>query len=209
MPAERGRARAAAAARSPERYARLVARIWQARVGREEVLSPRDFALIAAWHERGVSLEVVREVLEASLAGGARRGPPRLASLAPAVDEAWEVIRGGRTGEAPATVTDPARAAELWRARRDESPGAPGARWLDALLARLAAGEDPARLDAELDDALVGLWPEAAAEVAREVELELAPYRERLAPERLAESRRRATVARLRRRLLLPPLGGP
>ena len=81
-------------------------------------------------------------------------------------------------------------------------------RLLEALVERLAEGTLPGeideRLDAELERAAP---PELLQEVAREVERRLEGFAGRLPRATLDETRRRATIDRLRRSLGLPYLG--
>jgi hypothetical protein len=192
----------------PERYARAVEALWRERVptAAEQLLSPRDFGLIAGWHERGVPLALVRETIERELRGRPTGRVLTFATIAPLIDEAWTVIARGRLTAAAAPPCEDGTAIDAWRAVIAAAPGSAGARRLSADLDRLSAGEDAEVIDRELDEALAELWPAEVAEITGEVEAELEPYRGRLAPERFAESRRRGVLTRLRRRLGLPRL---
>lgn len=195
-------------------YARRIERRWSELLEQPLIFSPRDWSIVSAWHARGVALEIVCEAMEAAIERARARGrPPRagLAYLAPAVDEAWASVVSGRLGvehDAPAEHA-PAPARDAWRRRIAAEPASPLAGLLSALLTRLEAGEPGARLDRELDDRLPEVGPAALiAQLEPELERELAPHRGRIPPDRLATTRARALIDRLRQRLQLPRLAG-
>lgn len=93
-----------AVARSPRRmtlgsYARAIERAWSAVRGKPSLLSPKEFALVADWHARGIPFGLVIEaIVEVSRArrGRAGRAARTLRYFAPAVEEAWSAVRQGR-----------------------------------------------------------------------------------------------------------------
>ncbi len=195
-------------------YARRIERRWSELLEQPWILSPRDWSIVSDWHARGVALEIVFEALEAAIERARTRGrPPRagLAYLVPAVDEAWASVVSGRLGvEHDAPVEHglaPAR--DAWRRRIAAEPALPLARLLSALLTRLDAGEPGASLDDELDQRLPDVSdPALIAQHEPQLERELAPHRGRIPPDRLATTRARARIDRLRQRLQLPRLAG-
>jgi hypothetical protein len=199
-------------------YARAVERSWAELCGRAVILSPRDWALVDEWHRRGIPLQIIQEAIAAAAerrSGAKPSEPPRgLSYIAPAVEDAWRVILEGRLSD-PVEDDSPGGVGasdgppiERWRACMErEAEGSALRRLLGELIeahhrdAPLHALE--ARLDAELSGA-------APAELRRRVEEEVAeqlnPYRNRMKPEVLESTRRRAVAARLRDRLGLPEL---
>lgn len=193
-------------------YARRIERCWAERLGQPVVLSPRDWRLIVRWHERGIPLAIVEEAMAAAVERAAAKGRvlrPALSRLAPAIEEGWAAVVGGRVGADKPPVAASAEA--VWRARaavesRDSGLG----RLLTELLERLAAGAAREALDADLEARLPGIAdPLLLAEIEREIERDLAPHRGRMASAQLAVARRRGRAARLRLRLGLPRLAGP
>ncbi len=83
-------------ASSVRSYARAIERSWSRVVGRAVILSRRDWDRISAWHESGVPLELIKEAIDDVAEKPRRRAPRSLAYVAPAVDEAWQVVREGR-----------------------------------------------------------------------------------------------------------------
>ena len=193
------------------RYARRIERRWSELVDKPVVLSPRDWTRIADWHERGIPLEIVEEAMIDAVERDRRKaGTRRLADLAPLVEEGWAAIVDGRraaseSGAEPQSTSDPE---QLWGQRAEAEPrDSPLGRLLRELVARRAKGEEAAAVDRELDR----LLPETVARSLREraeeeISKELEPYRERMTPQRLESTRRRARSERLRRWLDLPRL---
>jgi len=174
------------------------------------VLSPRDWARIAHWHASGIPLALLDETLAAAVARAtARAGPLRIADLARAVEESWSVIVEGRlAAEGAPVVGVPRDPLQRWRERRDQEPDeSPLARLLDDLLRRVADGEAPAALDADLDRRLEQAVPsELRVAEGAAVEQDLEPFRGRMRSTEFAATRARALLRRLRRRLDLPQL---
>lgn len=197
------------------RYARAVEQALSRLHGGPVVLSPADWDLVSGWQERGVPLATILEALaSASLRGrGQGRRPParRLTYIAPAVEEAWKVIRAGRiapipgTGGQPVPLTGPNRD---WVRAIDEASGASGLRsLLCGLLDRLHAGESPVVLDQELDRGLLRAAPtDLLSRVTAETDVDLEPYRSRMDASAFEATRSRAVTDRLRRALRLPRL---
>lgn len=195
-------------------YARRIERAWGEALGQAVVLSPRDWSLVTEWHARGVPLPIVEEAIAAALERAARKGrAPRsgLGQLAPAVREAWDAVLDGRVAGPEPAAGDAAcgvAPGDVWRGRIAQS-GTPRAlaRTLAELLERLAAGADPAAIDAELDRRLpASVAPELLERVERAIERDLAPHRGRIEAASLAATRERARTRRLREELGLPRL---
>ena len=193
-------------------YARRIEALWSELLQRPLVLSPRDWSLVLGWHSSGIPLEIVREALASAAereSRGKRNRPLRsLGYLAPAVNEAWRVVVTGRVpDDVPAERSEPPDRA--WRRRLQAEPTeSPLGRLLSDLISRLERGEAATRLDDELDRQLLEAAPyDLVDDVAKELETELAAYRDRISTERLDATRRTASIARLRGRLGLPRLG--
>jgi len=197
-------------------YARRVESLWSRYQDRAVLLSPKDWQLVCTWFERGIPLELIGEVLdddrERRRAGKAL--PRRLGYFAPAVDESWTAVVEGRVGvgrpepvagQAAGAAGDPAG---RWRQRSEAEPtGSRLAELLAGLLRERRRGVAPERLDERLDRELpsaVGDERRAAAE--SEVERRLAAHRGTMPAAGLEETRGRAVVELLRRRLGLPRL---
>ena len=182
---------------------------------RPVVLSPRDWSLVVEWHAREIPLAVTLEVLEESAARsrtrGSGSGPRSLAYIAPAVKETWELIVAGRAdcvGASPRPVPTVSSVRRAWeRAQTAAGEGSALHDVLRDLLARLDRGESPVDLDHELDRSIASCRARGDVDrIEKEVDDELAPFRTRVPPERLAETRARAVAARLRLALDLPRL---
>lgn len=174
------------------------------------MLSPRDFALISRWRAEGVPLGAVLEALGTAGRHGRLRGPVTLARAASAVGDAWAVIRTGRApgiqGRAPGAISLQEARRRWESASRREAAGSGLRELLTSLVRRMDAGEEPERLDLDLDRELPmavsgALLAEADTSVRARVTTQRRPAQE--VPDRTA---RRAVVDRLRRSLDLPRL---
>ena len=198
--------------RTVERYARGVERMWQRGFGTSRILSRKDWELLLDWHDRGIPLNIVEEAVQAATERPTRGSSPRsLGYLAPAVEQAWQVIVDGRLEGATerTAASDPAlEVLGRWRSRRDaEAAGSGLAGLLDELLGRAEAGESPEMLDRSLEQSLPEVAPEELLRRCRdEVDARLAPFESRMGPEALRVTRHRAWVELLRRALDLPRL---
>ena len=179
------------------------------------LVSPRDWKLLADWHERGIPLGTILQALEEGARPAGRMGPPRgfpsLAYIAPAVEEAWALIRAGRPmapAEQPGPLPMLSDALCAWNeARESAGPGSPLQALLTTLLTRLEEGEAPREVDRLLDAALLDTVPPGLASSAQaESDRELAPYSARMTPDALAATRQRRVQDRLRASLGLPRL---
>ena len=186
--------------------------MWQRGFGSSRILSRKDWELLLDWHDRGIPLKLIEEAVEAATERPAKGSSPRsLGYLAPAVEQAWQVIVDGRLEGAtePTAASDPALdILGRWRSSRDaEAPGSALAGLLDELLARAEAGESPEMLDRSLEQSLPEVAPEKLRRRCRaEVDARLAPFESRMDPEALRVTRHRAWVDLLRRALDLPGL---
>jgi len=188
-------------------YARAVERRWSELCGRPVILSPRDWALIEDWHQRGIPLQIIDESIAAaaerrqrSSAAGAPRG---LAYVAPAVEEAWQVVVEGRLREATTEVIpEPgqSRGIESWRTCRDRQAGGDRlSRLLDEMIAAFESGASAAELESRLDSQIAESAPaDLLGRAEAEVAAELKPYQHRMTPESLESTRKRVVARRLR-----------
>jgi len=203
-----------AGARGPEVYARELERALSRVRQRPVVLSPRDWQLVLDWHARQIPLAVIQEALDEAAARARKRGssgPRSLAYLARTVDEAWDVIRGGRLDSldgTPPVSPSMADVREAWNHLRESSAtDSPLAAWIGELLRRLDEGEAPEEVERDLEGTIVDhAPPELAERIRGEVATELAPFRGRIPPADMEATSRRAVVTRLRRFLGLPRL---
>ncbi len=193
-------------------YARAVERALTRLGGRPVVLSPRDFALLSGWRRRGVPLGTVLEALEAAARRSASRGTaPSLIYAARAVEEAWDVVRTGRAPTLPVREGRPLSlegARGRWSAAMGRAPDrSPLGGLLARLLDRLDRGEDPARVDLDLDEELPGAVPgPLLARVQRDVRTRLVPFHGRMGEGAWSGTVRRAVADGLRAALDLPRL---
>jgi len=191
-------------------YVRAVERVLTRLNGRGAVLSPRDFALLSRWQREGVPLGTVLEALETAGRRPRSRGLVTLAYASAAVSDAWAVIREGR---APAIKPRALASISLEEARRrwaaasqSVALGSGLGDLLRALVRRLDAGEEPERLDLDLDRELPGAVSGAVlAEADRSARARIATG-VRPAQEASEAAVRRAVVDRLRHSLDLPRL---
>ena len=191
------------------RYIRAVEAAWSKHLGRQALVSPREFETIDGWRRRGIPLTVVLEVIADAGKRRSGRGPQAITALAKGVSEAWEVVAAGRTAQnvthARPTPSDARRA---WEEALDRFPEPGGLRTLlTGLLAEEAQGAAPEAVDASLDDSLAGAVPEAVlAEATAETARALVEFRSRMSEEEFRKTFARALVDRLRRALALPRL---
>jgi hypothetical protein len=120
-------------------------------------------------------------------------------------------VRDGRAiapGGGTETLTSPDEARQRWeRALSALEPHSPLAELLLRCLEHLSAGEDPARVDAELDARLATSSPgEALAMAEKASDRDLRPFRARMSVEAYQATRARSVVDRLRVALGLPRL---
>jgi hypothetical protein len=194
---------------SPGAYARSVERELSRLRAKPVLLSPRDWALVSEWHARGIPLAAVLEVMEEAASRSRWKKTPETRSLAyfaPAVEEAWEVLRAGRL--APASVAMPARTdgVAVWEEASRALPGtSPLALLLQRLLDGVRSGGDAVAADRELDACLLEAAPREIVErVEADTSRALAPFLARMDPEVLDRTRSIGVVDRLRRALGLP-----
>jgi len=136
-------------------YARSIERRWSELLESPVVLSPRDWSRIEDWRRRGIPLAIVVEAMVAAARPERpRRRSPRLSDVTALVEEAWSVLVEGRLAspDEAGPGLDGLDPSGLWRRRMAAAPpDSPLARLLAELIARWEAGEEPERIDAELD----------------------------------------------------------
>ncbi len=186
-------------------YARALEQAMERLAGRPVVFSHRDWDLARRWHDDGVPLGLVLELLEDR---GARAGRG-LRSVASAVESAWSVVRAGELRPDPSpTASRPATdvpAENPYTAPNPDS-GASIAELLRHAAARYRHGDPRSAIDADLDRALPGASPASWLDAAeRDVETRLAAYRGRLPPREFDRVLARARIDALRARAGLPP----
>jgi len=193
--------------REATRYARTIEGSWSEFLQQPVVLSPRDWELICQWHAKRIPLELIREAIDAAAERRDRRGSPPtgLSYIAPAVEEAWTVVRQGRLSPQPPADAEAAgrRGREAWRVcLAAQRAGSALQRLLVELLGRAEAGDPASELDRRLDSELPGavpaaLWDEADAQMRTA----LAPFRGRMAAETYEATLQRGAIERVRDRL--------
>jgi hypothetical protein len=192
----------------PDAYAREIERAWSRILDRPVVLSPKDWALISDWHARAIPLPLVLESMQHATERPRGRSAPRnLGYVAPAVEEAWQVVLDGRRAST-APVPDPPAVdpADAWRARIDaEGRSTALGRLLSELLEAYEAGATPQTIDLRLNERLeTSVCDELRVATCRQIDAELLPFIERMDRATLDRTRRAAVVDRLRRALDLP-----
>jgi hypothetical protein len=191
------------------RYVRAVEAAWSKLLGRQTLVSPREYETIEGWRRRGIPLTVVLEVITHAGKRRSRRGPQAITALAKAVAEAWDVVAAGRTAPDVATARPtPSDARRAWEEALERSPETGALRTLlTGLLAREAEGAAAEAVDAALDASLAGAVPEPVlAEATAETARALGAFRERMSEDEFRKTFARALVDRLRRTLALPRL---
>jgi len=192
----------------PDAYAREIEREWSRLLDRPVVLSPKDWALISDWHARAVPLPLILESMRyAATRPGGRSAPRNLGYVAPAVEEAWQVVLDGRRA-APDSLPRPPTGdpVDTWRTRLEAS-GVESSlrRLLSELLRAYETGEAAEAIDLRLNESLETSVSEDLLVATRDqVDAELAAFVERMDAATLARTRRAAIVDRLRRALDLP-----
>jgi len=180
------------------------------------LLSPSDWRLAQSWYDALIPVDLVCRALEEMFQARADRGAAgKVQSLrycAAAVETAWRERR--ELGVAQARGDEygmdvEARLATLAQALPSSLPGLDG--WVQRIRAvgseARTAESQLAQLDSELIDAsLAGLEASELAVLQAAVEDSLAALRDRLAPEVLADDRRRLLRDRVRRHRHLPLL---
>lgn len=188
-------------------YVRAVEAAWTKLAGRPVVVSPREYEAIEDWRRRGIPLSIVLEALTSAAKRRSGRVPRSLGALGPAVEEAFAVVAAGRSARdvgAPRPAHTEARRA--WEAAlAAASLGTPLHSLLARLLADDARGEDPRRLDADLDAALPAAVPGDVLDQATEdTRRRLAAFRDRMSEDEFRGTLARALTERLRLELVLP-----
>ena len=189
------------------RYVRAVEAAWSKLLGRQAVVSPREFETIDAWRRRGIPLTVVLEVIANAGKRRSGRGSQAITALAKAVFEAWEVVAAGRATptvkDARPSRSDARRAFEEALARCPETGRLRAL--LTGLLADEAAGAKADALDASLDASLAEAVPEhELARATEETARALGEFRDRMNEEEFRKTFARALADRLRHALALP-----
>ena len=186
-------------------YAREIERVLERLAGRPVVFSHRDWDLARRWHDDGVPLGMVLELLEDK----GRRATRGLGSIAKAVEAAWTVVRAGQI-RADATPVEPTVTddddGDPYGVAADHVADPTLERLLRAASIRRRAGEYRGAIDADDDHDLAAASPaEWVAAAERAVEARLAAYRGRRPPVEFGRARDRARVDALRARARLPP----
>lgn len=178
-------------------YVRTIAAALERVRGRPTVLSERDWDLANRWHDRGIPVGLVLEILEER-----RHRPPRsLAAIATRVEESWSAVESGRRSTGRATVPGTAPApGDSWRAALSAGGLPDGiAGVVRTALTELERGEDPREVEEHLDDALARVAPpEILREIAARVDGDLARYRDRMPAAMIRPTRDRAIANALR-----------
>ena len=192
----------------PDAYARAIERAWSRILDRPVVLSPKDWALISDWHARAIPLPLVLESMRhAAERPGGRSAPRNLGYIAPAVEEAWQVVLDGRrASSAPLPRPQSADPDKAWRARIEtEGVDSTLGRLLGDLLKAYESGETPEAVDLRLNERLeASVSTEFRGAACVQIDAELAPFVERMDGAIFDRTRQAAIVDRLRRALNLP-----
>jgi hypothetical protein len=172
---------------------------------RPVVISSRDWHLATDWHDRGIPLGLVLDVLT-ECSGKTVRS---LAYLAPRVEEAWSVVISGRTMPRAADPEevggDPPSAFEQWRQALSGDMIESALR--ESILDLLDRGAPPDEIERLLEDRLLDTIPrEFLEEMERESRENLEPYRARMSRDIFEATVQRSVLGRIRRRLRLPRL---
>lgn len=182
--------------RTAAAYVRALAAMLERARGRPAVLSGRDWDLANRWHERGIPLGLVEEVLRER-----RARPPRsLAGIATQVEESWVTVERGRSSTSRSGTAGPGAVPGSRKSVREAPRLPPEAEEIVGAI-RHAAPDSATRLDLEvrLDEALRrGCGPEILDAITARVDADLRRYRGRMAREMLGRTRDRAVSDALR-----------
>ncbi len=192
--------------------------------GRPLVLSPEDLQRVLSWHEKGIPLglvlELMDEVFDAAAQRRPRRSPRSLAYLAPAVEEAWEDRKEGRVGRrrirrASKDPTLPDALKSLAAALRSSRAPRQARETIAEVIDALSRGEGPPRADGDLavqlEEDLFAACREALSSAQRQAlderaAEEIAPYAQGMSDEVRVRALTRARARLLREQFALPDL---
>jgi hypothetical protein len=202
-------------------YVEAIEAALRVRRGRDDALSPRDFALVRGWHDAGVPLATVLVAID--LAFDADPSTSTLAVLRRRVEELAALGPRPQGGPREAERTSLPEVAERLAALRErllELPGRVGARPLADVqeLADLVAVASRPNWDylrerlRHVDEIVAGaaveaLSPEEAKAVRDEAERSASRHRGRVEPRSLEEAVARVVRQRAREKLRLPRVG--
>jgi hypothetical protein len=202
-------------------YVEAIEAALRVRRGRDDALSPRDFALVRGWHDAGVALATVLVAID--LAFDADPGTSSLALLRRRVEELAAL--GPRPQSAPreterASLPEVAERLAALRERLLELPGRVAARPLadlEEVADLVAVASRPnwdylcdrlRHIDAVVAEAAVeALSPDEAQAVRDEVERSASRHRGRVEPGSLEQALARFVRQRAREKLRLPRVG--
>ena len=170
------------------------------------VFTQRDYRLATRWHEEGIPLGLILEILDR------RKVAARtLAQVAARVEESWKAVCAGRLRERdepapPGPVpTEPDR--RLESALENAAPSSGLQRLLLRILEEQRAGAPPDVLERIIDAELPGaVLPRQLQEAEEQARISLAAHRDRMPPQAFRETIRRSVLARLRRAAGIPRL---
>lgn len=188
-------------------YVRRLQEALASSTGRAVVLSQRDWHLAKTWFEAGIPVGLPLDALRRR----AWSSPRGLSAIAREVEGTWGAVVAGRSvsaAETPGPSPPPDEPLNDLRAARDAAePGSDLSALLDEALRRAEGGEDPASVDALLDEGLEERAPEVMLERARtEAADSLKSFRDRMNDEVYQRTLRGAVIQRVRRGLRLPRL---
>jgi hypothetical protein len=202
-------------------YVEAIEAALRVRRGRDDALSPRDFALVRGWHDAGVTLATVLVAID--LAFDADPGTSSLAVLRRRVEELAALgprPQGGSRDTERASLPEVAERLAALRERLLELPGRVAARPLadlEEVADLVAVASRPnwdylrdrlRQIDAVVAEAAVeALLPEEGQAVRDEAERSASRHRGRVDPGSLEEAVARFVRQRAREKLRLPRVG--
>ena len=168
------------------------------------VFTQRDYRLATRWHQEGVPVGLILEVLEQR-----KIAPRSLAQIASRVEDSWKAVCAGklRGGEdRPAVEAEQSGTETLLAGALAAAP--PESKLHDLILAlqdELRRNAQPAVLEAMVAERLPGaVLPEQLQEAEEQARSGVESHRRRMPPDAIRETIRRGVVARLRRLAGIP-----
>ena len=190
--------------RTGRQYVRQLEEALARRAEGPRVFTQRDYRLATRWHQEGVPVGMVLEILDQ------RKVAARsLAQIASRVEDSWKAVCAGKLRDEESRTTADPKDSGPEGALAGALAGAPPSSKLYALIRRLQdefrSDASPAVLEQIIEEQLPGAaLPEQLREAEEQALLSIQPHRERMPPDVVRETIRRGVLARLRRMAGIP-----
>jgi hypothetical protein len=185
------------------RYVRQLEQALSSLTDGPRVFTQKDWGLATRWHDMGIPVGLVLELLEE-----AGFGVSGLSRIARKVEASWVAVRKGRRGSAPSSTAtaDPAgREQALQQVLEDVTVPAEVHSLIQVLLEELRAGASSDKLEAIVAERLPEVVPGEILEEARlDAENSLSGQRNRMPPEMFRKTLDRGILSRLMKTFRIP-----